>query len=296
MNRSILFQQVKDNIKAHLATTLGGLLTATCALVLLGVFVLVYVNLIDITNNFFHQSHYSVFLKPTQKTVDREAVNSRIREVPGVINIQLISPKQSKQDLLQSFEGTKAVLEKINLKNLPWVIDFSLEAGVELSVQNADALSRMAGVDELFYGRETKDQVETFFQIANFIGLFLVALLVIAILYIIQNTIMLGIRSRAKEIEVLNVLGATPSFIQLPFLIEGALIGIFSGLSSLGVMYLLYRFLLAGVTFSPATYGLVEMVHFFDLPQQLLTVAVMAVMGLISSGLATRKILLDLKP
>lgn len=296
MKQSILIQQVKNNIKAHLATTLGGLLTTTCAVVLLGVFVLIYVNLIHITNNFFHQSHYSVFLKAEHLSEDRAFVLDLIRSIPGSSGVKAVSPAQSKEDLLNSFDSSKGVLEKIDLKHLPWVLDFSIDPGFHLSEEQVAALNQQEAVQEVFYGRETKDQVDTFFQIANFIGLFLVALLIIAIVYIIQNTIMLGIRSRAKEIEVLNVLGATPSFIQLPFLIEGALIGFCAGLCSVGVMYLVYRFLLAGVTFSPSTYGLAELVHFFGLYEQITAVLVMALMGLFSSGLATRKILQDLKP
>jgi cell division transport system permease protein len=64
----------------------------------------------------------------------------------------------------------------------------------------------------------------------------------------------LNIYSRRDEIEIYKLVGATDWFVKIPFLIEGAIQGILSGLFSLLVLFFVYSF------FSAKT------VHFFQLP------------------------------
>jgi len=295
MNRKILLSQVRDNIQTHWSILLSGFITTTFALSILGVFVLVYLNLIQVTEDFFHQSHYSIFLKQGHTAGERKEVIQAVQTLPGVNSVAEVSPKQAKKDLIASFEEAKAVLEKVNLEHLPWVIEFSLTHRSRLSRLEEKGIRLHSAVDEVFYGRETQDQVETFFQIANFVGSGLVLLLVVAILFIIKNTILLAIRSREKEIAILSYLGATPRFIQLPFVIEGALIGGCAALASLGMIYVLYRFLLAGITFNQSTYELSAVVRFFPFWQQGLLVIGVLFIGLISSSIAASQILRDLR-
>ncbi|MDT8447382.1 MAG: permease-like cell division protein FtsX [bacterium] len=291
MNRKVLIHQVNDNIRAHWGTTLTGVATTTISLVILGTFFLVYQNLIHITEIFFNQSHYSVFLSERPSEADRQNVINRLSRVPGVHDIHVVSPDQARAELLDAFKEARPVLEKVNFTRLPWVIDFSLTREGGLSEAEIAQIESIPKVDELYFGRETKDQVETFFGLANFVGLFLVALLVVSILFIIKNTIQIGVRMRFQEIEILSHLGATRRFIGLPFLIEGGLIGASAAAAALGVVYFLYQFVLAGVTFNQATYGLPLVVRFYSVGQAVGLILGLFVIGLLSSHLATGRIL-----
>jgi cell division transport system permease protein len=65
-------------------------------------------------------------------------------------------------------------------------------------------------------------------------------LLCLAALIIITNTIKLTIYSRRDEIEIIKFVGTTDWFIKIPFLIEGAIQGISSGLISITMLFLVY--------------------------------------------------------
>ena len=81
-----------------------------------------------------------------------------------------------------------------------------------------------------------------------------IALLLFVSLFIIANTIKLTVYNRRLEISIMKSVGATDAFIRVPFIIEGMVLGIISGLLSYGLVYLLYSRLygLFGIGFMEA--------------------------------------------
>ncbi len=68
-------------------------------------------------------------------------------------------------------------------------------------------------------------------------------LLLLATVLIISNTIKLTIYSRAQEIEIMKLVGATNLFIRIPFFIEGIILGLTGSLIALGLLFLGYKML-----------------------------------------------------
>jgi cell division transport system permease protein len=91
-------------------------------------------------------------------------------------------------------------------------------------------------------------------------GAFLGGFLLLAVVFIVSNTIKLTIYARKDEIEVLNLVGATRMFIKAPFLIEGILQGAAGSSLALAVLSLCYFTFLheAGnfLAFNPGTAGI----------------------------------------
>ena len=58
---------------------------------------------------------------------------------------------------------------------------------------------------------------------------------------IISNTIQLALASRRNEVEVLRLIGATRGFVSIPFVLEGAVIGLFSSGTALFLLWVLFR-------------------------------------------------------
>ncbi|NQU63436.1 MAG: FtsX-like permease family protein [SAR324 cluster bacterium] len=108
---------------------------------------------------------------------------------------------------------------------------------------------------------------------------------------IIYNTIHIAIRVRIKEIEILKILGASPGFIRWPYIFEGILIAIASYVLSLGIIYFLYSFVIAGITFNKETYPIRPIVRFFSVQEMGNIFLTLTLLGLFSSLMATNKII-----
>mgnify|MGYP000378196809 FL=1 len=73
------------------------------------------------------------------------------------------------------------------------------------------------------------------------ISFVIIAVLFVISLFIISNTIKLTVYSRRLEISIMKSVGATNSFVRLPFVVEGIILGITSGVISLGFVWGLYE-------------------------------------------------------
>src|SRR6185369_388013 len=129
--------------------------------------------------------------------------------------------------------------------------------GVELFVSS---LKRIPGISEVQYGEEWVRRFNTFLNFMRLLGALLGTFLVIAVIFIVSNTIKLTIYSRRDELEVMALVGATRFFIKAPFLLEGLIQGVAGSILSVVLLFGLYEGFLhnAGsfLTFNPATSGM----------------------------------------
>ena len=82
------------------------------------------------------------------------------------------------------------------------------------------------------------------------IGSYVIIIALIAVsIFIISNTIKLTVYARRKEISIMKYIGATNSFIRWPFIVEGIIIGLSSGILSLIIVSGLYMLVSSNVGF-----------------------------------------------
>ena len=98
-------------------------------------------------------------------------------------------------------------------------------------------------VDDINYYKELVDQVYKLSNYAKIFGAILVLILIIVSLFIISNTIKLTVISRIHEIAVMKNVGATNSYIRIPFIIEGIFFSLLASALSFLAVYYLYAFL-----------------------------------------------------
>jgi len=287
-------KQTLDNIQDNLATTAAGIMTTSFSLIILGTFILIYLNLIHLTQIVFQKSNYSVFLVADTNAAVRNTIKSHLRTIWGISNVHDVPAKEAKRQLIASFGESGQMLEKLDFPKFPDIIEFTLNRPNALSNRELSEIQFLPGVTEIVFGRETRDQVNIFFSIANFVGIFLIILLIVSIILIIHNSIQIALRIRLREIEILRVLGATAGFIRLPYIFEGIVIAVSGSLISLAFIYLLYEFVIAGVTFNEATFGIRLLVRFFTPLEIGVVVLSLIILGLISSILASNKIINEL--
>ena len=286
--------QTKKNIQENSLTTISGIITTCFSLIILGVSILVYTNLIHLTQDIFQQSNCSLFLDESIIGFDRYEIINQVKEIPDTSNIKQISSEKAKRDLIQSFGKSGEILNEIEIPELPSIIEFSVSRLSGLTDKEMEKLDSMPGVVEVVTGFETREQIHTFFSITEFVGIFLISLLIMSIISIIHNSIQISIRMRIEEIEILKILGAKPGFIRLPYLIEGIFIAFCGALAAIGFIYFLYQFVLAGITFNESTYGIREITQFFSIIQIGGFLILISILGFLSSLLATNKIINEL--
>jgi len=178
--------------------------------------------------------------------IEREGVKrieSILKNLPGV-EIKGFTSKEKAMEVLMKGLGAQTGLIDGLMKNpLPasFEIVFKDVSATHMDPKKTKAhLESIEGVDEVQYSEQWLERFEGLLYMLKVVGVFIGGFLCLAVLFITTNTIKLTIYSRREEIEILKLVGATDWFVKTPFLIEGAVQGIFGGLIALLTLFLAY--------------------------------------------------------
>ena len=125
------------------------------------------------------------------------------------------------------------------------------------------------------------DMLTGFNRLVSYVSVTIIGLLLAVSIFLISNTIAIGISVRKEEIAIMRLIGAKNSFIKAPFLIEGIVIGIVGAVIPLAILYYLYNriVLYIAVKFGILT-NVLNFIEVNELFRTLLPVAVILSIGI----------------
>ncbi len=103
-----------------------------------------------------------------------------------------------------------------------------------------DMLNGLNGVRRVNQSEMTATTLTGINKLIAYISVSIIAILLAVSIFLISNTITIGISVRKEEIEIMKYIGATDFFVRSPFVVEGMLIGIFGTVIPLALIYFLY--------------------------------------------------------
>jgi cell division transport system permease protein len=225
-----------------------GLSTMVVSLLIFGTFLILFVNLNAWLGGWGQSLTMSVYLKDGTSETKNDEIASLIRKLQGAEIKRFISKEGALRDLRKALGSHAGLLEGMSVNPLPasFEVIFKDGDGQEtdpLKIKNE--LESIEGVDEVQYSEEWLKRFKGLMNMVRLVGFIIGGLLCMGILFIVTNTIKLTIYSRRGEIEILKLVGATDWFVKAPFLLEGMIQGILSGIVALLVLFSGYLLLSA---------------------------------------------------
>lgn len=226
------------------------------------------------------------FLTEDLSEKNLNAIAGELKKSPLVKEANFVS----NQDALKRFEEKfPELLEVIkNLEHNP--LPASFEATLNESAASSELISKFIekmkgypGIDDAQYNKEWIERMYSFSRLAKTVGFFLGGILILASFFIVSNVIKLNVFARKDEIGILRLVGATNTFIRIPFLLEGMILGITGGILTLILLFFLIRFL--PLYLGPTLGVLNEIINFryLSLSQALSIIVSGGVIGFIGS-------------
>lgn len=155
------------------------------------------------------------------------ALGETLKKKPGVASVAFVSKEQGWQDLKKSL-GTEVSMNDV--VGNPVLDTFRLRmSDPARGKQLQSEIAKLPPVDSVQGQQEYVDTFLKTSRAAAGVGVFLTIVLFLGSAFIVGNTIRLGIYARRREVAIMRLVGARPSFIRLPFLIEGMLLAGFGG-------------------------------------------------------------------
>lgn len=190
-----------------------------------------------------------IYLKDNLRPEDREILKSKIKEMEGVKEVVYVSKDEAWKRFKETFKGNKFVLEIMGKNPLPDSFEIKVE-GSEYIENLAKTLMTLPGIKDIDVPLEIARRVNRLIAWVEFGGIVIVLVFIVVSLFVISNVIRLSFVSRMKELEIMQLVGATNFFIKGPFILEGILCGFFGGIIGTIVfnilVFLFNRYILSG--------------------------------------------------
>ena len=232
-------------IRRRLANAyLSSVVSISLVLLLVGVASLLLVNTDSVSDYFKENMKVSVLMMPEvsdQQAMDYQAV---LDSMPLIRGTEFISRARGEEEMAQMLG--KDFLSVFETSPIPVSVDVTLDAAY-VSEDSLQVVSRTIAasplVDEVVYQKSLVDALSTnLARISLVLGVFIALLLFISFV-LISNTMRLNVYARRFTIHTMKLVGATRSFIRGPFLVNSALLGLFSALVAIlmlvGLLYVL---------------------------------------------------------
>jgi cell division transport system permease protein len=176
-------------------------------------------------------------LQDTAAMADVTVLRDRIISLPQVAEVTYVS----KDEALARFRAT---LKAQGEPDLTTYLDTNpLRASLEVKLKDphdfgqvVDILRADPSVESVTDIKNLVDRVLTVTGVLRTAGLAILAVIGVIVLFIIVNTIRLAVVSRAEEIEIMRLVGASDAFIRWPFVFEGAMVGLLGAFITMGVL------------------------------------------------------------
>lgn len=282
------------NIKRNWMFSIASILTMAACIFLVGVFYSIVNNVDNIAHKVEQEVPITVFFDEgtTQEQIDE--IGKQILQRPEVEKIEFTSADEAWQELKdQYFQGSDAA-EGFRDDN-PLVNSANYAVYMNQIELQSDLVTYIEGLDhvrEVEQSEQAANTLGTFNKFVSYASIIIIVILLVISIFLISNTVSVGISVRKEEIGIMKYIGATDAFVRAPFVLEGMLLGIIGAAIPLTALYFLYNTAVEYVLtrFNVLT-GVVDFIPVLQIYRILvpISIALGIGIGLIGSFWTTRK-------
>lgn len=219
--------------------------TVAC-LVMMGSFLLVMENVNRTVGTLEQQNQVLVYIDESYTEAEAKSVGSQINMIPNVSLSEFVSKEKALENFIEEqndadmFSGLPA-----DTLRHRFVVTLAESSVMENTVEQLEALS---GVSKVNAHLKIASGFMTIRNVLQIVFTAVVAGLLVISLFIISNTVKLAMYARKEEIAIMKIVGATNGFIRIPFVIEGAIIGLTSAAVAFFAEWGIYTVLINKIT------------------------------------------------
>lgn len=250
------FKNIFNNRMMSLAS-IGVLISC---LVLTGSAVLLTVNVTNIVDSVSDKNLTNVYLDDEMDHLHAVAIGQDLLAVDHVVDAQLVEKDEAMEAYREQLGDE--IFQNMTGKGNPFPYSYKITVDTETmqNVEQYDAVVNqlkqvklvrngevLGGVQSVSSHRDMAQKLTTLSSLITMMSFWIIIALAIISLFIIANTIRMTMFSHRFEISIMKSVGATNTFVRIPFIIEGAVIGLVSALVSIGILYFLSNAVIAAM-------------------------------------------------
>lgn len=217
--------------------TFASVSAVTVTLLLVGVFIVIMMNLNQLADNLENDVEIKVITEPTAEAEAVKVLEKQVRETPGVSEVIHATKDEELDKMIKSFG------DELNLYKQSNPLGDALYVKATDPQKTAEVAQMIDTYDSTYQVVYGEGKIEKLFNVLNMsrnVGMVLILALLFTAMFLISNTIRLTIVARGREIEIMKLVGATNSFVRIPFVLEGIWLGVLGSIIPMVVISVSY--------------------------------------------------------
>ena len=246
MRISTFFYTIKQGLKSiwrNKMFSLASIATMTACIFLFGLFFIIVTNFQAMVKEAESGVAVTVLFEEGITEEKIEEIGDLIKARVEVSRIEYTSPEEAWESFKDVyFNGNEAVAESFANDNpLANSASYSIYMN-DISMQKTlvTYLNSVEGVRQVNQSETVADTLSDFNKLIGYISAGIILILLGVAVFLISNTIMVGISVRKEEIAIMKLIGATDYIVRAPFVVEGVVIGLIGAAIPLAILYVLY--------------------------------------------------------
>ena len=237
-------QQGLKNIWRNKMFSLASVATMSACIFIFGIFYSLGVNFQEMVKEAEKGVTVTVFFDEGIDESQIDDIGKQIATRAEVDSYEYISPEaawesfktsyfEGDEDIAASFNGDNPLINSANYKVV--LTDIAKQQSF------VDFASQIEGVREIKQSEVAASVLTDFNRLLTVVSVVIVAILILVAIFLINNTVTVGIAVRREEIAIMKLIGATDAFVRAPFIVEGIVIGLVGAAIPLVLIFFVYH-------------------------------------------------------
>lgn len=236
-------KQGVKNIGRNKMFSIASIATMAACIFLFGLFYAIVLNFNHIVEKAEEGVAITVFFEEDATQSQKNAIGDKLKDTEGVLEVKYVSAEEAWDSFQGEYFGESSELAKgwsenplANSDNYEvYMADVSKQKDVVAYAEGLDGVRRVNKSDIV---AKTLTSVN---KLVGYVSVAIIAILLAVSIFLISNTVTMGVTVRKEEIAIMKYIGAKDGFVRAPFIFEGLLIGFIGAVIPLVMLYFMYE-------------------------------------------------------
>lgn len=237
-------KQGVKNIGRNKMFSIASIATMAACIFLFGLFYSIVVNFNYIVEKAEEGVAITVFFKEDTTQAQKDKIGEELKKADGVLEVNYVSAEEAWDSFQGNYFGESSELAEGFKSDNPLANSDNYEVYMEDVAKQKDVVAFAEGLDGVRKVNKSDVVAKTLTSVNRLVGYVSVAIIAILLavsVFLISNTVTMGVTVRREEIAIMKYIGAKDGFVRAPFVFEGLLIGLVGAVIPLALLYFMYE-------------------------------------------------------
>ncbi|MDR1800394.1 MAG: permease-like cell division protein FtsX [Lachnospiraceae bacterium] len=236
-------KQGVKNIGRNKMFSIASIATMTACIFLFGLFFAIVINFNYIVKKAEEGVAITVFFNEGTSQAQKDKIGEQLNATDGVLKVNYISAEEAWSNFQKDYFADNPELSDGFMEDNPLANSDSYEVYMSDVSRQADVVAFAESLDGVRKVNKSDVVAKTLTSINRLVGyvsIGIITILLVVSIFLISNTVTMGITIRREEIAIMKYIGAKDGLVRAPFIFEGLMIGILGAILPLALLYFLY--------------------------------------------------------